>query len=98
MDLEPTQRISGSCRGFWSSLVSLPLRVIGRLNTHTCSPTNQSDFDAIKAISAAVIQSFNESSTPPGFVQFTGTNEVIQDFEMIRKALCYEKVHFLGLS
>lgn len=62
------------------------------------SPTNQSTFDTIKLASANVIQSFNESSSPPGFVQFTGTNEVIQDYETIRKALCYEKVNFLGLS
>jgi hypothetical protein len=62
------------------------------------SPTNQSAFDAVKAASATMIQSFNASSSPPGFVQFTGTNEVVQDYETIRKALGYEKINFLGLS
>jgi hypothetical protein len=62
------------------------------------SPTNQSAFDATKAASAALIQSFDELSTPPGFVKFTGTKEVIQDYEVIRKSLGYEKINFLGLS
>jgi hypothetical protein len=62
------------------------------------SPTNQSAFDSIVLASQALIQSFNESSSPPGFVQFTGTNEVVQDYEMIRAALGYEKINFLGLS
>ncbi|KAF2494345.1 alpha/beta-hydrolase [Lophium mytilinum] len=84
-------------RGTWSSnILNVSLDTFSSILLP--NPTNQSDFDAIKAASKAIIQSFNESSSPPGFVQFTGTNEVIQDYESIRKALGYKKINFVGLS
>ena len=62
------------------------------------SPTNQEEFDAFRNSSAAVIQSWIDSSSPPGVVQHVGTAEVVQDYEMIRRALKYDKIHFLGDS
>lgn len=37
-------------------------------------------------------------SSPPGIIQYLGTREVVQDYEMVRKALGYEKINFLGAS
>lgn len=45
-----------------------------------------------------MFQSFEESSSPPGIIEYIGTKEVVQDYEMIRIALGYQKVHFLGAS
>ncbi|KAI1617240.1 hypothetical protein EDD36DRAFT_484980 [Exophiala viscosa] len=61
-------------------------------------PTNQSGFDAFRQASKAVFQSFVNSSTPPGIVQHVGTRESVQDFESLRVALGYDKIHFLGCS
>ncbi|KAE9398532.1 alpha/beta-hydrolase [Gymnopus androsaceus JB14] len=61
-------------------------------------PTTNEEFENFKAASATVIQSWIDSSTPPGIIQHVGTVEVIQDYEMIRKALGYEKISFLGDS
>lgn len=60
-------------------------------------PTNQSRYNASKAASKAIIQSFAYSSSPPGFVQFSGTSEVVQDYHAIRQALGYNKIVLLGL-
>jgi hypothetical protein len=62
------------------------------------SPTNQSEFDTFRAASATMIESFVNLSSPTGIVQFTGTREVVQDYESIRKALGYDKISFLGAS
>ena len=43
-------------------------------------------------------QSFTKWTKPPALVQHTGTKEVVQDYESIRRALGYEKINFLGLS
>jgi hypothetical protein len=45
-----------------------------------------------------MIESFVNLSSPTGIVQFTGTREVVQDYESIRKALGYDKISFLGAS
>ena len=45
-----------------------------------------------------MIQSFIASSTPPGIIQHVGTRESVQDFESIREALGYDKIHFIGCS
>ncbi|KAF2812960.1 alpha/beta-hydrolase [Mytilinidion resinicola] len=84
-------------RGTWSSnLLNVSLDTVSSI--FVPNPTNQSEFDATKAASKAIIQSFDELSSPPGIVQFLGINEVIQDHESIRKALKYEKINFIGLS
>lgn len=61
-------------------------------------PTNESDYEAIKAASGATIQSWVDHSTPPGIIEHVGTREVTQDYEMIREALGYHKINFLGAS
>jgi pimeloyl-ACP methyl ester carboxylesterase len=45
-----------------------------------------------------MIQSFIASSTPPGIIQYVGSRESAQDFESIREALGYDKIHFIGCS
>jgi hypothetical protein len=42
--------------------------------------------------------SWIDMSSPPGIIQYVGTREVVQDYEMVRKALGYEKINFLGAS
>ena len=61
-------------------------------------PTSQSEYDEVKAASTAFIQALVDSSTPSGIVEFLSTKQVVQDYEMIRKALGYEKINFLGVS
>jgi len=61
-------------------------------------PQNQSDYDAIQALSAESIQSWINNSSPAGIIEHVGTREAIQDYDMIRKALGYEKINFLGAS
>jgi hypothetical protein len=63
-----------------------------------CSPTNQAEYDAVKNGSAAVIQSWIDNSSPPGIIEHLGTSEVVQDYEIVRRALGYEKINFLGAS
>ena len=52
----------------------------------------------MKAIAANATNSWIEMSSPPGIIQHVGTREVVQDYEMVRKALGYEKINFLGAS
>jgi hypothetical protein len=61
-------------------------------------PASESDYEAIQVASAASIQSWIDNSTPPGIIQHVGTREVTQDYELIRKALGYQKINFLGDS
>jgi hypothetical protein len=62
------------------------------------SPTTEEEFNATRSYSSAFIQSWIDSSTPPGIIEYVGTKEVVQDFEQIRKALGYEKINFIGSS
>jgi hypothetical protein len=62
------------------------------------SPSNQTAYDAIKAASKTVIQPWIDSSSPSGIIEHVGTREVVQDYKMIRKALGYEKIDFLGAA
>ncbi|KAI0968914.1 hypothetical protein F4678DRAFT_481752 [Xylaria arbuscula] len=61
-------------------------------------PQNQTEFDIYRQASAAMFQSWINSSSPTGIIEHVGTKEVVQDFEQIRKALGYERVSFIGLS
>ncbi|TVY51007.1 putative hydrolase [Lachnellula cervina] len=61
-------------------------------------PTNQTEYDIVKNASATVIQSWIDNSSPPGIIEHVGTREVVQDYEMVRRALGYEKINFLGAS
>lgn len=62
------------------------------------SPTNETQYSALKALSSQAIDSFVQSTHPPTLVQYAGTTQVVEDYESIRKALGYEKIHFLGVS
>ncbi|KAK1763255.1 hypothetical protein QBC33DRAFT_248438 [Phialemonium atrogriseum] len=61
-------------------------------------PQSEAEFEVFRQASAEVFQSWIGSSSPPGIIQFVGTKEVVRDYEEIRKALGYDKVHFLGES
>ncbi|KAK3071027.1 hypothetical protein LTR53_009423 [Teratosphaeriaceae sp. CCFEE 6253] len=43
-------------------------------------------------------QSWANLSSPPGILDHMGTREVVQDYDSIRSALGYDKIHFLGAS
>lgn len=45
-----------------------------------------------------MIQSWIDLSSPPGIIEHVGTREVVQDYEMVRRALGYDKVNFVGAS
>ncbi|KAL6241664.1 hypothetical protein RBB50_011446 [Rhinocladiella similis] len=61
-------------------------------------PTSQAEFNDAKETAAAAIQSWIDSSLPTGIIGHVGTREVVQDYNQIRQALGYEKIHFLGAS
>ncbi|KAI0376119.1 hypothetical protein F5Y04DRAFT_293194 [Hypomontagnella monticulosa] len=81
---------------YGSNPVSLSLDAVAALPS--AYPQNESDYAEYKKVSAAFFQSWIDNSSPPGILQFVSTKEVVQDYEQIRKALGYEKVHFLGES
>lgn len=62
------------------------------------SPTTQEEYDSFQNASAAVVQSWVDSSSPPGIIAHVGTRETVQDYEMVRRALGYDKINFLGAS
>ena len=62
------------------------------------SPTNQTAYDTLQATAAKATKSWIDMSSPPGIIQYVGTREVVQDYEIVRKALGYEKINFLGAS
>ncbi|KAJ7334923.1 Alpha/Beta hydrolase protein [Mycena albidolilacea] len=61
-------------------------------------PSTESEFDAYQAAMGSFIQSCANNSSPAGIIQHVGTAEVIQDWDSIRSALGYEKVHLVGVS
>lgn len=62
------------------------------------SPTTQSEFDAYQNSVKAYAQSCIDLSTPPGIIGHLGTTETVEDWEIIRKALGYDKVNLYGVS
>jgi hypothetical protein len=62
------------------------------------SPTTRTEFEAFRNASSKVIQSWKDLSQPRGILEFLGTKEVVQDFDSIRSALCYDKINFIGAS
>ncbi|OTA54443.1 hypothetical protein K449DRAFT_401014 [Hypoxylon sp. EC38] len=81
---------------YGSNAISLSLDAAAELPS--TYPQNESDFNVYKQASAAFFQSWIDNSSPPGILQFVSTKEVVQDYERIRKALGYSKIHFLGES
>lgn len=61
-------------------------------------PTTKEEYEAARVASAKFMQDLSHSSSPPGVLEFISVKEVTQDYELIRKALDYEKIHFLGTS
>ncbi|KAH8885479.1 hypothetical protein GQ53DRAFT_728953 [Thozetella sp. PMI_491] len=61
-------------------------------------PNNDTEFEAMREASAAFFQSWIDSSSPPGIIQFLRTEEVVQDYEQIRRALNYDKINYIGMS
>ncbi|RDW61639.1 hypothetical protein BP5796_11531 [Coleophoma crateriformis] len=61
-------------------------------------PTTLEEFRVMQNASRNMAQSWIDSSSPPGIVQFVGTKEVVQDYERIRQALGYAKIDFIGAS
>ncbi|KIW91189.1 uncharacterized protein Z519_08084 [Cladophialophora bantiana CBS 173.52] len=61
-------------------------------------PTSQAEFENVREIAAAAIQSWVDSNLPHGIIGHVGTREVVQDYNQIRQALGYDQVHFLGAS
>lgn len=76
-----------------------PLRRLKTLTIcPTRSPTTEAEFNSAREYSAAFFQSWIDSSTPPGIVNYVSTKEAVQDYNQIRKALGYQKIHFVGSS
>lgn len=49
-------------------------------------------------MAATYAQSCIAGSTPAGILEFVGTAEVVKDWDLVRAALGYEKVNYLGYS
>ncbi|CAG9949457.1 unnamed protein product [Clonostachys rosea f. rosea IK726] len=81
---------------YGSNMISLSLDAVAALPP--TYPQNESEYSQYKKGSAAFFQSWIDNSSPPGILQFVSTKEVVQDYEQIRKALGYRKIHFLGES
>ncbi|KAJ7684238.1 Alpha/Beta hydrolase protein [Mycena polygramma] len=61
-------------------------------------PSTESEFDAYQTAMGSFIASCANNSSPAGIIQHVGTPEVIQDWDAIRAALGYDKVHLVGVS
>ncbi|KDQ19584.1 hypothetical protein BOTBODRAFT_443473 [Botryobasidium botryosum FD-172 SS1] len=61
-------------------------------------PTNEAEFEAYQAPVKTYAQSCIDHSTPQGIVAHVGTAETAQDWDSLREALGYDKMHFIGLS
>ncbi|KDQ19583.1 hypothetical protein BOTBODRAFT_443477 [Botryobasidium botryosum FD-172 SS1] len=71
---------------------------LGDLAIPSSFPTNEAEFEAYQAPVRAYAQSCIDQSTPKGIVAHIGTAETVQDWDSLREALCYDKMHFLGIS
>ncbi|TKA75526.1 hypothetical protein B0A55_03525 [Friedmanniomyces simplex] len=86
-------------RGTWSSNpLNVSLDIVGPLLGYYPAPNNRSEFDTYLATATTMWQSWANLSTPVGILDHVGTREVVQDYDGIRAALGYGKVHFLGAS
>ncbi|THW63024.1 hypothetical protein D6D19_09720 [Aureobasidium pullulans] len=61
-------------------------------------PTTPNEYRVFQEASATVVQSWIDLSSPPGIIAHVSTREVVNDYEMVRKALGYAKINFLGAS
>ncbi|KAF7304930.1 hypothetical protein MKEN_01207300 [Mycena kentingensis (nom. inval.)] len=65
---------------------------------HYAYPSSESEYKAYVSAMKQFQQSCIDNSTPAGIVKHVGTKEVIQDWDVVRAALGYEKIHFMGVS
>ncbi|KAK5686207.1 hypothetical protein LTS10_002323 [Elasticomyces elasticus] len=61
-------------------------------------PSDRSAFDAYLSAASTMWQSWLNMSTPAGILNHVGTREVVQDYDLIRGALGYKRINFLGAS
>ncbi|KDQ19582.1 hypothetical protein BOTBODRAFT_170657 [Botryobasidium botryosum FD-172 SS1] len=61
-------------------------------------PSNEAEFEAYQAPVRTFAQSCIDQSTPKGIVNNLGTVETARDWDSLRAALSYDKMHFLGES
>ena len=62
------------------------------------SPASEVEFAAYQAAANTYAQSCIDLSVPKGIVAHVGTAETVQDWNSLRDALGYEKLHFLSWS
>ncbi|KAJ7491237.1 Alpha/Beta hydrolase protein [Mycena latifolia] len=61
-------------------------------------PTSEEEYDAYRSAMSNFLESCTNNSTPAGIMKHVGTKDVIQDWDSVRAALGYDKVHFTGIS
>jgi len=62
------------------------------------SPTSDEEYAAYQKAMSNFISACTRDSTPAGIMEHVGTKEVIQDWDIVRAALGYDKIHFAGMS
>ncbi|KAK4541861.1 hypothetical protein LTR36_007393 [Oleoguttula mirabilis] len=83
-------------RGLWASNpLNVSLETFAPLLE---SPSSQQEYDEYQAAAKEMFQSWTNLSTPSAILEHVSVLEVTQDYERIRIALGYEKVHFLAAS
>ncbi|KAK4912002.1 hypothetical protein LTR49_019472 [Elasticomyces elasticus] len=86
-------------RGTWgSNPLNASLDIIGPLLGDYPDPSDRSAFDAYLSAASTMWQSWLNMSTPAGILDHVGTREVVQDYDLIRGALGYKRINFLGAS
>ncbi|KAJ7104934.1 Alpha/Beta hydrolase protein [Mycena epipterygia] len=61
-------------------------------------PTSDEEYAAYQEAMSNFISACTRDSTPAGIMEHVGTKEVIQDWDLVRAALGYDKIHFAGVS
>ncbi|KAK5699834.1 hypothetical protein LTR97_005965 [Elasticomyces elasticus] len=86
-------------RGTWgSNPLNASLDIVGPLLGDYPDPSDRSAFDAYLSAASTMWQSWLDMSTPAGILDHVGTREVVQDYDLIRGALGYKRINFLGAS
>ncbi|KAJ7168306.1 Alpha/Beta hydrolase protein [Mycena crocata] len=61
-------------------------------------PSSQEEYDAYQVAMSNFFSSCTNNTRPAGIMEHVRTKEVIQDWDTVRAALGYDKVHFTGIS
>ncbi|KIM77254.1 hypothetical protein PILCRDRAFT_12233 [Piloderma croceum F 1598] len=94
--LEAFDILAMDVRGTYSSN---PLNCsLGNWTLSSSLPASESEFKALQTAVGMYAQSCIDLSTPNGIVSHVGTSETVQDWESLRQALGYEKLHHYGIS